>query len=115
MTCVRLFQYAVLPGMEAAYQDYLRAAVEPIDRAAHARDAFVEVFTIAPDQPDDWTIGRLFTFRDAAQRAAMPAIMAACAQDFDGGEAATAARKARAETLRRLVAVKDYSLTPVQG
>lgn len=109
---VRLFQYAVHPGMEQAYRDYLRDVVEAIDRAAHAQGVFEAVFTILPEQAADWTQGRLFTFRDAAQRAAMAERMAAAALAFDGSAGATARRKQYAETLRRLVAVQDYRLSP---
>jgi hypothetical protein len=109
MTCARLFKYFVL--RDEAYRDYLRDVVEPIDRAAHDADAFVSVMTIVPETKKSWTQGRLFTFRDHAQRAAFADAMAAQAASFDGGEAARAARKQHAETLRRLVAVADYDIS----
>jgi hypothetical protein len=75
MTCARLFKYFVLQG--DAYRDYLHEVVEPIDRAAHAADAFVSVMIIVPEAKGDWTQGRLFTFRDHAHRAAFVDAMAA--------------------------------------
>jgi hypothetical protein len=109
MTCARLFKYFVLQA--DTYRDYLREVVEPIDRAAHDADAFVSVMTIVPEAKENWTQGRLFTFRDPAHRAAFVDAMAAQAAAFDGSEAAKLARKSYAETLRRLVAVSDYDIS----
>ena len=110
MACARMFKFLVLPGMEQAYADYLRDVVTPIDRIAHASDAFVGLITITPEGEAAWTHGRFFTFRDAEHRAAMPARMAAVALAFDGSADATARRKAFAETLRRQIAIADYAL-----
>jgi hypothetical protein len=108
MGAIRMFKFRILPGQEQAYADYLRDVVTPIDRIAHAADAFVELVTITPETESDWNHGRVFTFRDAAHRAAMPARMAAAALAFDGNAGATAQRKAFAETLRRQVSISDF-------
>jgi hypothetical protein len=110
MAAIRMFKFLVLPGQEQAYADYLRDVVAPIDAIAHAADAFVSLVTVTPEAQSGWNHGRVFTFRDAAHRAAMPAAMAAAALAFDGSAEATARRKAFAETLRRQVAVSDYAL-----
>jgi len=111
MSCARLFKFLVLPGQAQAYADYLAAVVTPIDAAAHADDVFVSLVTLTPDAPSAWNHGRLFTFRDRAQRAAFAARIAAHAAAFDGSAEATARRKAQAETMRRLIAVSDYDLS----
>jgi hypothetical protein len=110
--CVRMFKVRVLSGMERAYADYIRDIVEPIDRIAHAADAFLDVVTVVPDgaDPAGWTQARIFTFRDEAQRAALPVKMGAAAASFDGSAEATARRKQFAETLREQIAVSDYAL-----
>lgn len=109
--CIRRFKYKVLPGQEAAYADYLRDVVEPIDHMAFADDAFLEVFMMYPMQEDTEDIQcRVFLFRDEAQFKAFPALMAKAAAQFDGNAAATEKRKAYAETLRALVGVQDYRL-----
>jgi len=108
MRYVRLFKYVVL--RDKAYSDYLRDVVEPIDRAAHAADVFLDVMTIVPQQEEDWTQGRLFTFRDRAQRNAFAEAMALHAAVFDGSEEARIWRKRYANTMRKLIAVFDYDL-----
>ncbi len=111
MAAIRMFKFFVLPGREQAYADYLRDVVTPIDTIAHDADVFVRLVTITPESGDsDWNHGRVFIFRDAAHRAAMPARMAAAALAFDGSEDATRHRKAFAETLRRQIAVSDYDM-----
>ena len=111
-SCARMFKFWVLPGMEQAYADYLRDVVTPIDSIAHDADVFVRLVTITPEGGDsDWNHGRVFIFRDAAQRDAMPARMAAAALAFDGSAEATVRRKAFAETLRRQISITDYGLT----
>lgn len=112
MGAIRMFKFLVLPGMEQAYADYLRDVVTPIDRIARQADAFLELITITPESGDaGWNHGRVFTFRDAAHRDAMPARMAAAALAFDGSAEATARRKAYAETLRRQIAITDYAMS----
>lgn len=110
MTCARMFKFQILPGREAAYDDYLRDVVAVIDAAAHRDKVFETLVTVVPDASSAWNHGRIFTFRDTAQRDAFAARMAAHAADFDGGPDATARRKAFAETMRRQVAVSDYTL-----
>jgi hypothetical protein len=111
MAAIRMFKFFVLPGREQAYANYLRDVVAPIDAIAHDADTFVRLVTITPEgSSSDWNHGRVFIFRDAAQRDAMPARMAAAALAFDGSEDATHHRKALAETLRRQVAVADYDM-----
>ncbi len=109
MACVRMFKFLVL--QEQAYADYLRDVVTPIDRIAHDADVFVRLVTVTPQGGSVWNHGRAFIFRDAAQRAAMSAGMAAAALAYDGSEEATRRRKAHAETLRRQVAVSDYEFS----
>ncbi len=111
MTCARMFKFQVLQGREADYAAYLRDVVTPIDEAAHRGGVFETLVTVTPDKPGAWNHGRIFTFRDAAQREAFAARMAACAGTFDGSAEATASRKVFAETLRRQVAVSDYGLS----
>lgn len=110
MTVARLFKFLVLPGQEKAYAAYLQDVVTPIDEAAHRDDVFVRLVTLVPEGEADWNHGRIFFFRDAGQRAAFAARIAGHAAAFDGNADATAARKARAETLRRLIATADYTL-----
>jgi hypothetical protein len=111
MAAIRMFKFFVLPGQGQAYADYLRDVVTPIDKVAHDADAFVRLVTVTPESGDSsWNHGRVFIFRDAAQRAAMPARMAAAALAFDGSQDATRRRKAFAETLRRQIAVADYDM-----
>jgi hypothetical protein len=109
--CARLFKFQVLDGQETAYAAYLETVVTAIDRVAHKSDVFIDLITIRPQAADSaWNHGRLFTFRDHAQRAAFAGGVAEAALAFDGSEAAREARKATAETMRRLVAVADYDL-----
>lgn len=108
----RLFKYAVHPGMEDAYRAYLGDVVAVIDHAAHKEGVFEQVFIIEPEQAADWTQGRLFTFRDLAQRDAFAGRMAAQALAYDGGVETQKARKAHAETMRRLTGTQDFRLTP---
>jgi hypothetical protein len=111
MAAIRMFKFFVLPGQEQAYADYLRDVVTPIDAIAHEADVFDRLVTITPEGGDSiWNHGRVFIFRDRAQRDAMPARMAAAALAFDGSEEETRRRKAFAETLRRQVAVADYDM-----
>jgi hypothetical protein len=110
MTCTRMFKFQILSGREADYAAYLRGVVAVIDAAAHDDGVFETLVTITPDAPTDWNHGRIFTFRDTAQRAAFAGRMASHAAAFDGSADATAKRKAFAETLRRQVAVADYSV-----
>ncbi len=110
MATIRMFKFFVLPGQEQAYADYLRDVVTPIDAIAHDADVFVRLVTITPEGEAAWNHGRVFIFRVAAQRDAMPARMAAAALTFDGSEDATRQRKAFAETLRRQIAVADYDM-----
>ncbi|HEX4026850.1 MAG TPA: hypothetical protein VHX18_04460 [Rhizomicrobium sp.] len=110
MIFARMFKFLVLPGQEQAYCDYLRDVVSPIDTAAHQADVFLELRTITPDGGADWNHGRIFTFRDRAQRDAFAARMAEQAAFFDGNSEATRLRKARAETMRRQVEVSDYQI-----
>lgn len=112
MTCARLFKFLVLPGCEAQYTAYLRDVVAVIDAAAHRDGVYETLVTIMPQGEADWDHGRLFRFRDAAQREAFATRMAAHAAAFDGSAEATARRKAFAETLRRQIAVSDYLLEP---
>jgi hypothetical protein len=111
MGAIRMFKFFVLPGQEQAYTDYLRDVVTPIDRIAHDADVFVRLITITPEDEAAWNHGRVFVFRDRAQRDAMPARMAAAALAFDGDAEATTRRKAFAETLRRQIAVSDYDVS----
>jgi hypothetical protein len=108
--CALLFKFRVLEGQEAAYAAYLEGPVATIDAAAHKADAFIELVTIRPQDASTWNHGRLFLFRDHAQREAFAARMAQASLVFDGSEAARAQRKAYAETLRRQIAVSDYEL-----
>ena len=110
MSPARLFKFRVLPGQEAAYAAYLRGVVTPIDEAAHRDDVFAKLVTLTPDGEAAWNHGRVFVFRDLAQRDAFAARIAAHAAAFDGSAEATARRKAQAETLRRLIGVSDYTL-----
>lgn len=110
--CARLFKFLVRDGQDAAYAAYLETAVAAIDAMAHRQDVFVALITIRPEAADGaWNHGRLFTFRDHAQRQAFAARIAEASLVFDGSEAAREARKAHAETLRSLVAVADYDLS----
>jgi hypothetical protein len=110
--CARLFKFHVLDGQEAAYAAYLETAVAAIDAMAHKSNVFIELITIRPQAAHStWNHGRLFTFRDHAQRAAFADAIAEASLAFDGSEAARDARKAAAETMRRLVAVADYDLS----
>jgi hypothetical protein len=109
--CARLFKFQILDGQEAAYAAYLEGAVVAIDAMAHRSDVFVDLITIQPETSGDWNHGRLFIFHDHSQRAAFAGRMAAASLAFDGSEAARDARKAQAETLRRLVATTDYDLS----
>ncbi|HEY0266657.1 MAG TPA: hypothetical protein VGC16_07895 [Rhizomicrobium sp.] len=111
MKTARMFKFRIRPGMEQAYADYLRDVVTPIDAVAHKADVFRELVTVMPDGETSWNHGRLFIFRDAAQRDAFAAGMADAAAAFDGSEAAKVKRKAYAETLRKQVAVSDYTLS----
>ncbi|MDB5739695.1 MAG: hypothetical protein JWP16_735 [Alphaproteobacteria bacterium] len=110
MAAIRMFKFFVLPGQEQTYADYLHDVVTPIDKIAHDADVFVRLVTITPEGEAAWNHGRVFIFRDPAQREAMPARMAAVALAFDGSEEATRDRKAFAETLRRQIAVADYDM-----
>ena len=79
--CIRTFKYRVLAGQEEAYRKYLADVVDPIDEIAHADGAFLDVVVMSPDDPEKagWTQCRVFTFKDAAQRAAFPALIAKAA------------------------------------
>lgn len=111
MKCARMFKFLVLPGQEAAYAAYLRDVVTPIDAAAHRDGVFAELVTLTPEGEAGWNHGRVFLFRDVAQRDGFAAGIAAHAAVFDGSAEATARRKAQAETLRRLIAVSDFALS----
>ena len=108
--CARLFKFQVLDGQEAAYAAYLEGPVAAIDAMAHKDDAFADLITIRPQAAGGWNHGRLFVFRDHAHRAAFAGRMAEASLAFDGSDAARDARKARADTMRRLVAAADYDL-----
>ncbi|HVW73833.1 MAG TPA: hypothetical protein VHC39_09350 [Rhizomicrobium sp.] len=111
MTFARMFKFHVFADREAAYAAYLRDVVTPIDEAAHKAGAFDRLATVTPQSAGDWNHGRVFFFRDRAQRDAFAASIAQHAAVFDGSAEATAARKARAETLRKLVAIFDFEIT----
>jgi hypothetical protein len=110
MKTARMFKFRMLPGMEQAYGDYLRDVVTPIDDVAHKAGVFLELITVTPEDDAAWNHGRIFIFRDGAQRDAFAAAMAQAAAAFDGSDAAKIKRKAYAETLRTLVATSDYTL-----
>ncbi|MBX3148502.1 MAG: hypothetical protein KF785_17180 [Gemmatimonadales bacterium] len=56
------------PGMEAAYEKYIREVAEPIDAEAERDGAFDELRTYKPDTPNgEWTHLRVFRFKDRAQ------------------------------------------------
>ncbi len=110
MRTARMFKFRILPGMEKAYGDYLRDVVTPIDEAAHKADVFMELVTVTPDGEAAWNHGRIFLFRDGAQREAFAAGMAQAAAAFDGSEDAKIKRKAYAETLRTLITTSDYTI-----
>ena len=111
MKCARIFQFRVLPGQETSYADYLRDVVAPIDEAAHRDGIFENLVTIVPEAADaGWNHGRIFIFRDAAQREVFAAGIAGHAAAFDGNADATARRKAFAEQLRTLIAVCDFQI-----
>lgn len=56
------------PGMEAAYEKYIREVAEPIDAEAQKAGAFEELRTYKPEQPNgEWTHLRVFRFKDKAQ------------------------------------------------
>jgi hypothetical protein len=110
MTFARLFKFRVLPGRETTYADYLKTVVTPIDDAAHKKGVFERLFTLTPENAEDWNHGRIFLYRDRAQRDAFAAQMAACAGTYDGSADETAKRKAYAETLRSLVEVCDFEI-----
>jgi hypothetical protein len=105
-----MFRFLVLAGQEKAYATYLRDVVTPIDDAAHRDDVFVKLVTLVPEGEAAWNHGRIFLFRDVAQRDGFAARIAAHAATFDGSADATARRKAQAESLRRLIGVSDYTL-----
>ncbi len=111
MKTARMFKFLVLPGMAQAYGDYLRDVVTPIDEAAHKADTFLELVTLTPSGEAAWNHGRVFVFRDAAQREGFAGKMAQAAAAFDGSDEARVKRKAYAETLRRQIAVSDYDLS----
>ena len=110
MTFARMFKFLILPGQEHAYAGYLRDVVTPIDEAAHKAGVFDRLHTIMPDGEAGWNHGRVFLFIDRAQRDAFAARMAEQAAAFDGSAAATARRKAFAETLRRQVGISDFQV-----
>ncbi len=64
-----------------------------------------------PDAEADWNHGWVFTFRDAAHRAAISARMAAATPAFDDSEEVARPREAYAETLRRPIATSDYDMS----
>lgn len=109
--CIRRFKFQVRPGQQAAYDEYLRTVVEPIDAMAFAEGAFLEVVIMRPMRDDaDGVQCRAFLFRDEAQLAAFPALIAKAAAAFDGSAAATQRRKAYADTLRTVVSMEDYRM-----
>jgi hypothetical protein len=108
----RLFKFLVFDGQEANYATYLETVVAAIDALAHKDDVFVDLTTIRPDTVNDvWNHGRLFTFRTRQQREMFSDGMSQASLAFDGSEAARQARKAHAETMRRLVEISDYELS----
>ena len=108
--CARLFKFRVVEGLEATYAAYLDGPVAAIDAAAHTADVFVDLITVRPQNGGAWNHGRLFLFRDHAQRDAFAARMAEASLAFDGSETARTQRKAFAESLRRQIAVSDYDI-----
>lgn len=109
--CIRRFKFKVLPGQEAAYEDYLRNVVEPIDEMAFAEDAFLEVIIMHPMREGaDGVQSRAFLFRDEEQLSAFPALIAKAASAFDGSATATEKRKAYADTLRTVISTEDYRM-----
>ncbi len=112
VVCARSFRVRVLPGQEAAYERYLRDVVEPIDAMAHAAGVFAQMLAMRPEYAGaDWTHARVFLFADTAQRDRFTAAMAQAAGRFDGDAAATARRKAFADTLRVTVGNYDYAVS----
>lgn len=108
----RAFKVRVLPGREAAYERYLREAVEPIDAIAHEAGVFAHMIAIRPDgEGANWTHARVFFFTDEAQRRRFTDAMAQAAAQFDGSPAATERRKALAATLRETVGTSDYRVS----
>ena len=111
VVCARAFKVRVIPGQEAAYAQYLREVVEPIDVLANEAGVFAHMLAMRPESAGaDWTHARVFFFADTAQRERFTAAMAACAGRFDGSVEATARRKAFADTLRVALGGSDYAV-----
>ena len=110
MTFARMFKFLVLPGQQEAYAAYLRDIVSRIDEAACEAGVFDRLHTIVPEVAGDWNHGRMFLFRDRAQRDGFAVRIAEHAAAFDGDTAATAARKVFADTLRGLIGVADFQI-----
>ena len=111
MIFARLFKFLVLPGQDEAYAAYLRDVVTPIDEVAHKAGVFDRLHTIVPEGETCWNHGRIFIFRDRAQRDAFAVRIAEHTAVFDGDAGATANRKSFAESLRRLVGMSDFQIS----
>ena len=106
--CARLFKFLVAAGQEGAYAAYLDGPVAAIDAMAHKDDVFVELITIQPDSAGAWNHGRLFLFRDHAQRAAFAARMAQASLAFDGSEAIVSTQRVRRIAMGRAAALDAH-------
>ncbi len=109
--CARAIYWRAKPGQFAAYTDYLREVVEPIDHLARQRgdlQSFSTLVDAGAGAP--WTHMRLFIFESPDQRANMVAALGQAALALTPDADKRAARAAHAATLRDRVGEADYDV-----
>ena len=106
--CAKVIWWRAKPGLLAAYSQYLRDHVEPIDAAAVEEGVLLHHATWVDARPDaPWTHMRVFEFASPEARAGMKAAFARIAVRLTPDADARAARAAHAATLRDLVGEQD--------
>ena len=110
--CAKVILFAASPGKAAQYGDYLRSAVEPIDRRAQEQGALLDHLTLVndADSSQPWTHLRVFLFESEAQRARVKDAFARVAAEIEPDAAKRARRKAEGEGLRRLLGELDVKI-----
>ena len=107
----RAIYWRAKPGQLQAYNDYLHAHVEPIDRAAQEHGVLESFTTLVDARPQaPWTHMRLFIFSSPEQRAAMVQALSQTAAQLTPDAAVRQSRSDHAASLRERVGEADFDV-----